>query len=566
MPAAQVHRGERQIWLETAGYRYSTFISWPRSNAGSADAEFMRKLRLALMDEARQKLLPGAVFLDQDEIHAGEDWSQRISAALSQSLTMVALCEPAYYGSEYCGREWAGMELLAASRFDGEASGILPLMGATGYESPWPGLFQEDAVPPQVARLDSLNRSRVRSRRANVEQSDEFDDLVRQIVARIDRMATQAWEKRRPAIAAGGFRLPAESAFADFAQAGRRRGPMAGLITTFYSYKGGVGRTMAVANVGRLAAAEAEGVPTLLIDWDLDAPGLHEYFPEAGNATKGLVDYFLDAATRLETDPGFREGLQGGDGAAVLGAALPMEAYVVDSGVPDLYLMTAGAAEAMATGRYQTGVGELDWAGLHRDHPYLFRAFRDCLKSRYRRVLIDSRTGISDVSGICTAVLPDQLVAMFAPNPQNRRVSRAVAAALEFRRQTDAARPLIVYPLASRVDHADLAGMQRNLNSFREDFTEVFQVACGLAACDLREYFGEVVLLYVANYGYGERNAVDPEEPNYPGSLRRGYRTFYEWMRKGRTPWQQSGGWEDARAATAAPLAVPLGNPAEPSV
>jgi MinD-like ATPase involved in chromosome partitioning or flagellar assembly len=564
MPATQVNRVDRQIWLETAGYRYSTFISWPRSNAGSADAELMRKLRLALIDEAKQKLLPGAVFLDQDEIEVGEDWSQRISEALSQSLTMVALCEPAYYGSEYCGREWAGMELLAASRFDGEASGILPLMGATGYESPWPGLFQEDAVPRQIALLQGLNRSRVRSRRADVEQSDEFDDLVRQIVARIDRIATQAQEKGRPAVTVGGFRLPSESAFADFAQAGRRRGPMAvngasvacgGLITTFYSYKGGVGRTMAVANVGRLAAAEARGVPTLLIDWDLDAPGLHEYFPEAGSATKGLVEYFLDAATRLETDPGFREGLQGSDGAAVLGAALPMEAYVVDSGAPDLYLMTAGAAEAMATNRYQTGLGELDWAALHRDHPCLFQAFRDCLKSRYGRVLIDSRTGISDVSGICTAVLPDQLVAVFALNAQNRRVARAVAAALEFRRQADAARPLTVYPLASRVDHADLAAMQRNLNVFREDFKDVFQNAYGLAACDLREYFGEVILLYVADFGYGARNAVDPEEPNYPGSLRRSYRTFYEWIREGRIPWQQTGG-RGAGAATAAAWAL----------
>jgi hypothetical protein len=542
----------------------------------------MRKLRLALIDDAGRYSLPVAVFLDQTEIKAGEDWSRDISAALSQSLTMVALCEPAYYGSEYCGREWAGMELLAASRFDGAESGILPLMGPTGYESPWPGLFQEDEIPRQVARLHGLNRSLVRSRRGDVETSDEFDDLVRQIVARIDRVATHAWEKRRPAVASSGFRVPAESAFADFAQAGGRggatvpaaavrtavdgtAGAVGGLITTFYSYKGGVGRTMAVANVGRLAAAEARGAPVLLIDWDLDAPGLHEYFPEAGKATKGLVDYFLDAAARLRIDAEFREGLRAGDGAAVLGSALPVDDYVVQTGVKDLYLMTAGAAEAMATNRYQTGVGELDWAGLHRDYPYLFQAFRDCLKSRYGRILIDSRTGISDVSGICTAVLPEQLVAMFAPNAQNRRVLRAVAAALEFRRQFDARRPLTVYPLASRFDPADLVGMQTHLKSFREDFTEVFQRAYALPACDLREYFGEVILLYVGNYGYGERNAVDPEEPNYPGSLRRSYRTFYEWMREGRTPWQQSGGREAARVATAAAQAVPLGNPAEPS-
>jgi hypothetical protein len=64
------------------------------------------------------------------------------------------------------------------------------------------------------------------------------------------------------------------------------------------------------------------------------------------------------------------------------------------------------------------------------------------------------------------------------------------------------------------------------------------------------------MLLYVGNYGYGERNAVDPEEPNYPGSLRRSYRTFYEWMREGRTPWQQTAGGEAAGAATVAAQAL----------
>jgi hypothetical protein len=374
---APVNRLERLSWLESAGYRYCTFISWPRSKAGSADAILMRKLRKALIDDAGQIALPGEVFLDQAEVKAGEDWSRRISEALSQSLTMVALCEPAYYGSEYCGREFAGMELLAASRFDGDVAGILPLMGMTGYERPWPGLFQEDEIPPQVARLQPLNRSLVRSRRRNFEASEKFDDLVREIVAWIDGVATQAWEKGHPAIDSGGFRLPAESAFADYAQAVRRGGANVaatpvrtavdgasgaggGLITTFYSYKGGVGRTMAVANVGRLAAEETRGAPVLLIDWDLEAPGLNEYFPEAGEATKGLVDYFLDADARLRTDAAFREGLRTGDGAAMLGSALPMDAYVVHTGVKDLHLMTAGAAEAMATNRYQAGVGGLD--------------------------------------------------------------------------------------------------------------------------------------------------------------------------------------------------------------
>jgi MinD-like ATPase involved in chromosome partitioning or flagellar assembly len=48
-----------------------------------------------------------------------------------------------------------------------------------------------------------------------------------------------------------------------------------GEIITFYSYKGGTGRSMALANVACLLAArpECQGEGVLMIDWDLEAPG-----------------------------------------------------------------------------------------------------------------------------------------------------------------------------------------------------------------------------------------------------------------------------------------------------
>jgi Mrp family chromosome partitioning ATPase len=49
-----------------------------------------------------------------------------------------------------------------------------------------------------------------------------------------------------------------------------------GKIITFYSFKGGVGRTMALANVAFLTALN--GYRVLVMDWDLEAPGLAYYF------------------------------------------------------------------------------------------------------------------------------------------------------------------------------------------------------------------------------------------------------------------------------------------------
>ena len=52
-----------------------------------------------------------------------------------------------------------------------------------------------------------------------------------------------------------------------------------GEVVTFYSYKGGTGRTMSMVNLACLLADRLNfGERILLIDWDLEAPGLHRYF------------------------------------------------------------------------------------------------------------------------------------------------------------------------------------------------------------------------------------------------------------------------------------------------
>src|SRR6059058_2990102 len=72
-----------------------------------------------------------------------------------------------------------------------------------------------------------------------------------------------------------------------------------GRIVTFYSYKGGTGRSMALANVAWVLASN--GCRVLAVDWDLEAPGLHRYFapflldPEL-TATPGVLDLVWDFA------------------------------------------------------------------------------------------------------------------------------------------------------------------------------------------------------------------------------------------------------------------------------
>src|SRR6516225_3191088 len=67
-------------------------------------------------------------------------------------------------------------------------------------------------------------------------------------------------------------------------------------IVTFYSYKGGTGRSMALANVAWILAANGKRVA--VIDWDLEAPGLHRYLhpylrdPELLDSS-GIIDFVM---------------------------------------------------------------------------------------------------------------------------------------------------------------------------------------------------------------------------------------------------------------------------------
>src|SRR3954464_12149614 len=89
---------------------------------------------------------------------------------------------------------------------------------------------------------------------------------------------------------------------------------MPGSVFTFYSYKGGVGRSFTLANIAVLLARWGHRV--LCLDWDLEAPGLGDYFrPRLPARPSGgvvdLVDDFRHGRFEPETHvqrPGRRGG------------------------------------------------------------------------------------------------------------------------------------------------------------------------------------------------------------------------------------------------------------------
>jgi nucleoside phosphorylase len=306
-----------------------------------------------------------------------------------------------------------------------------------------------------------------------------------------------------------------------------------GKIITFYSYKGGTGRSMATANIGCLlamreaASDRVEQRPVLVMDWDLEAPGLHRYFmdmltPDEATSRPGVIDYFCALRDKLREDPTFAEALGGPDGAAALEAAIPLSDYIIEDVGRGVDLVKAGRF----TRDYAARVASFDWDDFYRSYPVALDALRVLLARRYRYCLIDSRTGLTDVSGICTAILPEKLVGVFTPNRQSLDgLIEVIERAVEHRRASNDLRPLSIFPLPSRIDLAEQKLRTHWRDVYQERFQSLLRSVFDLSECDLTAYLDDVQLPHVSYYAYGELVAVR-EERSEAFSLRRAYENF----------------------------------------
>jgi tetratricopeptide (TPR) repeat protein/MinD-like ATPase involved in chromosome partitioning or flagellar assembly len=294
-----------------------------------------------------------------------------------------------------------------------------------------------------------------------------------------------------------------------------------GRVITFYSYKGGTGRSMALANVAWVLAGAGKRV--LVIDWDLEAPGLHRYFApflidrELG-ASDGLIDLIDRYACAAIAPPPAGEPLPADwwheltdFSEHVLGVAF--------DGFP-----SGGGIDLLPAGRqgptYAAKVSAFNWQNFF--DRLGGGGFLDALRERARReydyVLIDSRTGVSDTAGICTAQMPDTLVVCFTYNNQSIKGAAAVAASAlqlqeglaEQRRRAaastgsdgsidDSPLPFRVYPVAMRVDAGESERLAVRQTFARETFAPLVTHIGDPAA-----YWAAVEVPYRVFYAYEE--------------------------------------------------------------
>jgi predicted acylesterase/phospholipase RssA/Mrp family chromosome partitioning ATPase len=336
-----------------------------------------------------------------------------------------------------------------------------------------------------------------------------------------------------------------------------------GVVITFYSYKGGTGRTMALANTACLLAGEGRdggqaAARVLMVDWDLEAPGLHRFF--RGALVGGMSVQSAEVDRELDAKPGLidlftvlqdevygatsADGMQSQDAADQMLAGIPISEYVLHTDNPYLDLLKAGAQNDTYAARIST----FDWADLFKRSPWIYRAFADRLAREYDYVLIDSRTGESDTTGICTRMLPEKLVVVFTPNRQSLTgVEKLARRAVAYRKESEDPRPLAIFPLPSRVDSTYPTFVENwrdgnpslDLEGYRFHFERLLKELYGFEHCDLSEYFREVELQYIPEYSFGEEIAVRRERGSSRLSFAKSYETFVCWLRDRSGPWEK---------------------------
>jgi formylglycine-generating enzyme required for sulfatase activity len=291
------------------------------------------------------------------------------------------------------------------------------------------------------------------------------------------------------------------------------------VIFTFYSFKGGVGRSMALANVADVLAQR--GLRVLVIDFDLEAPGLERYYPinyGHARAQPGVIDLLLAFKASLTSAVDHVPEL---DFRQLDRFILPVYPSTQSGGA--LSLMSAGRREpAEAMRQYALHVRSFDW------HDFYFNwegaAFFEWLRKRatsgegaFDVVLVDSRTGVTEMGGICAYRLADAVVMLCAANQQNLSGTRSVAD--DFKSSSVIAlrndRPLDLVVVPARIEQRDPALLER----YKHGFSELFQRDTPPRLRELGVSFESLAIPYEPEYAFEERVMSSPGARGARGAI-----------------------------------------------
>ena len=186
-------------------------------------------------------------------------------------------------------------------------------------------------------------------------------------------------------------------------------------VVTFYSFKGGMGKTTALAAAAINLIRQGKNV--MMVDMDIEAPGLASLFFDENRIDRGVLDYLLEAEIMNAVD---------------------IHDYVLDVADPALieehygmlYLMPAGKVDE----HYLQKLARIDYQDNRENHlrtsvETMLKRLRDGYRLDY--LLIDARAGFHDLGGVAVSQLPHGAVLFGNRSRQSwdgiRQVLRSIA-------------------------------------------------------------------------------------------------------------------------------------------
>jgi len=191
----------------------------------------------------------------------------------------------------------------------------------------------------------------------------------------------------------------------------------------FYSYKGGTGRTLALANVaGYLAQFKFR---VCIIDMDLEAPGIHyKFFKKTDSRIDnmlGIVDY-IDYFTNNGAPPP------------------DISEYIINYN-DNISIIPSGD---VLNSDYWNKLAKIDWHTLlYKENGSGVKLLLDLLgriksdELGFDFILIDARAGITPLSGLCVSIFGDMLVSFFTSSPESLDGTRQMLLNIQKTREKD---------------------------------------------------------------------------------------------------------------------------------
>ena len=292
-----------------------------------------------------------------------------------------------------------------------------------------------------------------------------------------------------------------------------------GQIITFYSYKGGTGRSMAMANVAWILASSGKRV--LVIDWDLEAPGLHRYLhpfllDKELKTSDGVIEFVVNFAAAAITPPPDGSEMRNKWYVPLANVLRYAKSLNWDS------FREPGSIDFICAGRqtpsYATAVNFFNWQQFYEKlggFAFIEEAKKK-MRSVYDYVLIDSRTGVSDTSGICTVQMPDTVVICFTLNTQSIEGAAAVAESIDRQRTEGTKKTIRIFPVPTRVDDRERDKLERARNVAWQRFTPYLW---HLPKEQHSSYWGGIEVYYRAYYAFEEILAPFGDRPEEINSM-----------------------------------------------